>query len=109
MELIVLNTTTQEIPADTASIVAVPAGVQKVLIKTIRVTSDNAADTFEVEILTAETDGRVEYASLPASGELYDVLDLPYVCTTESNNIYLRIKPTAAMSFTIEIMALKLK
>lgn len=108
MELLVLNATTQELPAATATVVPVSAGVPRLLLKSIRVTSNNTTDTFEVEILT-NPNGRVEYASLPVTGELYDTVDLPYVCATVDNNVYLRIKPSAAMLFNIEIKALKLK
>lgn len=109
MELLVLDVTTQELAASTATVVPVAAGTPKLLIKSIRVTSSNTTDTFEVEILTTDPGGRVEYASLPVAGELYDTVDLPYVCATADNNVYLRITPTAPMSFTIEIRALKLK
>ncbi len=109
MELLVLNATTQELAGGTTTVVPVAAGVPRLLLKSIRVTSNNTTDTFEVEILTADPDGRVEYASLPMAGELYDTVDLPYVCATEANNVFLRIKPTVSMSFTIEMRAIKLK
>lgn len=109
MELLVLSATTQELASGTATVVPVAAGVPRLLIKSIRVTSNNTTDTFEVEILTVDPDGRVEYASLPVAGELYDTVDLPYVCATEANNVYLRIKPSAPMSFTIEIRAIRLR
>ncbi len=109
MELLVLSATTQELAGGTTTVVPVAAGVPRLLLKSIRVTSNNTTDTFEVEILTADPDGRVEYASLPMAGELYDTVDLPYVCATEANNVFLRIKPTVSMSFTIEMRAIKLK
>lgn len=109
MELMVLTTTTQELAGNVATVVPVATGAPKLLLKSIRVTSNNTTDTFEVEILTTDPGGRVEYASLPVAGELYDTVDLPYVCATEANNVFLRITPAVPMSFTIELRAIKLK
>lgn len=109
MELLVLNSTTGTLAGGAATVIPLAANVPKLLIKTIRVTADNTTDTFEVEILTLPENGRVEYASLPMTGELYDTLELPYVCATADNQLYLRITPAVDMAFAIEIRAIKLK
>lgn len=99
---------TGEIAAGASATVEVPLGVPKVLIKSLRVSMVGANGDFEVEVLSAP-DGLVEYASLIATDELYDTMDIPYVCYGESKSVVLRIKPQVNARFEVNIRGLKLR
>jgi len=99
---------TGEIAGGSTATYEVPLGVDKVLIKTLRISMAGANGTFEAEVLSAP-DGSVEYASLIVTDELYDTIDIPYICYGANKSVVVRIKPTVNARFEIQVRGLKLK